>query len=409
VKSEMKILVTGARGFIGKNLIVALKRRVDVDVIEYNLDSPAGLLEEGLARADVIYHLAGVNRPERVEEFMEVNFDLTRQICDALRRLERAPLLVLSSSTQAAMDNPYGLSKRQAEEAVFDFGRETGASVFVFRLPGVFGKWCRPNYNSVVATFCHNIARGLPIAISDPVKEIELVYIDDVVRAFISEIGGRRSEVRGKSAESRGQRTAGGDEASKGRGGMYREVEPVFRVRLGELADTIRAFRESRTTLYVSDFSDPFVRRLYATYISYLPEDSFSYVLTQRSDSRGELAELLKSPHIGQIFVSRTRPGITRGHHYHDTKVEKFVVLEGDAVIRVRSIRPEVRDQRSEVGGQRSDVIEYPVSGREFRVVDVPPGYTHAIENVGQNDLIVLFWADEVFDPGKPDTYYEEV
>ncbi len=369
-----KILVTGAKGFIGKNLIVALRRRANVDVIEYDLDSPASLLEEGLSKADVIYHLAGVNRPERVEEFTEGNFNLTQQICDTLRQLGRTPLLVLSSSTQVALDNPYGISKRQAEETVFDFGREKGASVSVFRLHGVFGKWCRPNYNSVVATFCYNITRDLPIAISDPGKEIELVYVDDVVLAFISEIGEQKS------------------------GGAYRQVEPVFRVRLGELADTIRAFRESRTTLDVSDFSDPFVRWLYATYISYLPTDSFSYALTQRSDPRGELAELLKSPHIGQIFVSRTRPGITRGNHYHDTKVEKFVVLEGDAVIRFRHIRPEV-------GGQSSDVIECPVSGREFRVVDIPPGYTHSIENVGQNDLVVLFWADEIFDPSAPDTF----
>lgn len=364
------VLVTGAKGFIGKNLLASLKRRGDVDVIEYDLGSPPGLLEEGLAKADVIYHLAGVNRPERVEEFTEGNFDLTRQICDALRRLGRAPLLVLSSSTQAAMDNPYGLSKRQAEEAVFDFGRETGASVFVFRLHGVFGKWCRPNYNSVVATFCHNIARDLPIAISDPAREIELVYIDDVVRAFIDVMDGRLPRSDGK----------------------YCLADPTYRITLGALAETIRGFRESRTSLSVPDVSDSFLHALYATYISYLPTDSFAYALIQRSDPRGELAELLKSPHIGQIFVSRTRPGITRGHHYHDTKVEKFVVLEGDAMIRFRHI----------LGG---DVIEYPVSGREFRVVDIPPGYTHAIENLGRNDLIVLFWSDEIFNPDVPDTF----
>jgi UDP-2-acetamido-2,6-beta-L-arabino-hexul-4-ose reductase len=383
----MKILVTGAKGFIGKNLVVALKRRAGLDVIEYDLDSPAELLEEGLAKADVIYHLAGVNRPERIEEFTEGNFDLTRQICDALRRLERTPLLVLSSSTQAALDNPYGLSKRQAEEAVFDFGRETGASVFVFRLHGVFGKWCRPNYNSVVATFCHNIACNLPIAISDPTREIELVYVDDVVRAFIGVMDNRLPVSDGK----------------------YCLAEPTYRISLGPLADTIQGFRDSRVSLALPDMSDSFHRALYSTYVSYLPTDSFAYTLTQRADPRGELAELLKSPHIGQIFVSRTRPGITRGHHYHDTKVEKFVVLEGDAMIRFRHIRPDVNDQRTEVGEQRSDVIEYPVSGREFRVVDIPPGYTHSIENVGENDLIVLFWADEILNPEKPDTYFEEV
>lgn len=363
-------LVTGAKGFIGKNLVVALKRRADVDVIEYDLNSPADLLEEGLAKADVIYHLAGVNRPERIEEFTEGNYDLTRQVCDALRRLGRSPLFVLPSSTQAALDNPYGLSKRQAEEAVFAFGRETGGVVFVFRLHGVCGKWCRPNYNSVVATFCHNIARNLPIAISDPTREIELVYIDDVVHAFIGVMDGRLPVSDGK----------------------YCLVEPTYRIALGALAETIQGFRASRVSLALPDIGDPFIRALYSTYLSYLPTDSFAYALTQRADPRGELAELLKSPRIGQIFVSRTRPGFTRGNHYHDTKVEKFVVMEGDAVIRFRHI----------LGG---DVIEYPVSGREFRVVDIPPGYTHSIENIGQNDLIVLFWAAEIFDPDIPDAF----
>jgi UDP-2-acetamido-2,6-beta-L-arabino-hexul-4-ose reductase len=364
------VLVTGAKGFIGKTLTVVLKRRTDVVIIEHDLDSPTGLLEEGLAKADVIYHLAGVNRSTRVEEFNSANFDLTQQVCDALQRLDRTPLLVLSSSTQAVLDNPYGFSKRQAEEAVFDFSRETGASVFVFRLPGVFGKWCRPNYNSVVATFCHNIARDLPIAISDPAREIELVYIDDVVHSLIGVMDSRLPVSDGK----------------------YCLVEPTYRIFLGALAEIILGFRDSRVSLALPDISDPFVRVLYATYISYLPADSFAYTLFQRADPRGELAELIKSPRIGQIFVSRTRPGFTRGNHYHDTKVEKFVVMEGDALIRFRYI----------LG---MDVIEYPVSGNEFRVVDIPPGYTHSIKNIGQNDLIVLFWAAEIFDPNIPDAF----
>jgi len=366
----MKILVTGAKGFIGKNLVVALKRRPDVDIIEYDLGTQAGLLEEGLNKADVIYHLAGVNRPLRVEEFRSGNFDLTQKVCDGLRQLDRKPLLVLSSSTQAALDNPYGLSKHQAEEAVFDFGRKTGASVFVFRLHGVFGKWCRPNYNSVVATFCHNIAHDLPIAISDPTREIELGYVDDVVRAFIGVMDGRLPVSDGK----------------------YFLVKPTYRITLGALAETIQGFRESRVSLALPDVGNPFIRVLYSTYVSYLPTDSFAYTLNQRADPRGELAELLKSPRIGQIFTSRTRSGFMRGNHYHDSKVEKFVVMEGDALIRFRHILGE-------------DIIEYPVSGREFRVVDIPPGYTHSIENIGQNDLIVLFWAAEIFDPDIPDAF----
>lgn len=364
------VLVTGAKGFIGRNLGVALRRRADIELIEYDIDSPKGLLEESLSRADMIIHLAGVNRPERVEDFTEGNFDLTRQICTTPQRLGRKPLFLLSSSMQALLDNPYGVSKRQAEEEIFAFGEKTGAKIAVFRLPGVFGKWCRPNYNSVVATFCHNIARDLPIEISDPSTEIELVYIDDVVRSFVDVMDGMPPVM----------------------GGKYCLVKPSYRITLGALAAQIRSFRESRVSLSVPDVSDPFVHALYATYISYLPTNIFAYTLAQRTDPRGELAELLKSPHIGQIFVSRTRPGITRGHHYHDTKVEKFVVLEGDAMIRFRHILGD-------------DIIEYPVSGREFRVVDIPPGYTHSIENVGGNDLIVLFWADEIFNPDIPDTF----
>lgn len=364
------VLVTGANGFIGSNLVIALKRKGNLEVIEHDIDSPPDLLEVNLGKVEVIYHLAGVNRPERVEAFTESNLNLTRKICDTLLRLKRLPRLVFTSSTQATQDNPYGLSKRQAEEAIFDFSQVTGTPVYVFRLPGVFGKWCRPNYNSVVATFCHNIARNHSIEITDPTKELKLVYIDDVVKALIDVLDGHSPIYNDR----------------------YCSVEPVYMITLGMLAETIRGFRESRISLAVPEVGNHFVHDLYATYLSYLPTNSFAYDLTLRRDPRGELAELLKSPNIGQIFVSRTRPGITRGHHYHDTKVEKFVVLEGEGVIRFRHILC-------------GDVIEYPVSGREFRVVDIPPGYTHSIENIGQNDLIVLFWADEIFNPDIPDTF----
>jgi UDP-2-acetamido-2,6-beta-L-arabino-hexul-4-ose reductase len=370
----MKVLITGAKGFIGKNLIVALKRRSDVEVIEYDLDSPADLLEKRLAWADVIYHLAGVNRPEREEEFNEVNAELTQNICNSLQSLRCSPMFILSSSTQAAIDNPYGLSKRKAEEAVIEFGELMGSSVFVYRLPGVFGKWCKPNYNSVVATFCHHIARDMPISISDPKKDIELVYIDDVVRSFIGALDGH-------APISVNQ---------------YCVAEPIWKINLGQMADIVRGFRKSRETNILPDMDDRFSRCLYATYISYLPEDDYGYKLTQMIDDRGELAEIFKHPHIGQIFVSRTRPGITRGNHYHDTKVEKFIVIKGDGIIRFRNVL-------------ERDIIEYPVSGHEFRVVDIPPGYAHSIENVGETDLFVLFWANEVFDPQQPDAIYESV
>jgi len=364
------VLVTGSKGFIGKNLIISLSRMADINVWGYDIDSPTAVMEEGLAKADAVYHLAGVNRPDHVDEFEKGNTELTQLVCRILRNRHKKPILVLSSSNQAAQDNPYGISKRNSEKTVLEFGNETGAAVYVFRLPGVFGKWCRPNYNSVVATFCHNIARDLPISISDPTRGIELIYIDDVVNGFTGILHGHPPA------------TEGG----------FSRVAPTYRITLGALAETLQGFRESRNNLLLPDMDDRFIRCLYATYLSYLPTDSFSYPLKQFQDTRGELAELLKSPHSGQFFVSRTRPGIMRGHHYHDTKVEKFVVIEGDAVIRFRSI----------LGG---DIIEYPVSGREFRIVDIPPGYAHSIDNVGKTDLVVLFWANEMFEPSHTDTY----
>ncbi|HOS45736.1 MAG TPA: NAD-dependent epimerase/dehydratase family protein [Paludibacter sp.] len=408
----MKVLVTGAKGFIGKNLCVALKRRVAVELIEFDIDSPPGLLEEGLSRADVIYHLAGVNRPERVEEFTEGNFDLTRQICTTLARLGRRPFLLLSSSMQALLSNPYGISKRRAEDAVFAFGKETGAAVAVFRLPGVFGKWCRPNYNSVVATFCHNIARDLPITVSNRNNEVNLVYVDDVCAAMMEASGILPPPYKHfVAADASG----------------FSDIMPSFKVTLGELVDTITAFKNSRVSLHVPDFNDPFTYRLYATYLSYLEESNFAYGLDIKRDERGSLAEFLKSPSFGQIFISRTKPGITRGNHFHHTKTEKFLVVEGEAVVRFRRIGKKSNELRvisdklqeasskfevqgSEFKVQSSeDIIEYRVSGKEFRVVDIPPGYTHSIENVGPGELVTLFWANQIFDPEQPDTWFEEV
>ncbi|MFC1531670.1 NAD-dependent epimerase/dehydratase family protein [Gemmatimonadota bacterium] len=365
------VLVTGAAGFIGSNLSVALARRNDVEVIEIDRDHSDDDLRRGLARADAVFHLAGVNRPDRVEDYETENVGFTRTVLGHLTSLARKPLFVLASSTQAELENPYGRSKLQAEEAVRAFGRATGSPCCVFRLPGVFGKWCRPNYNSAVATFCYNLARDLPITISDPDHDIELVYIDDVVDALSGLLDGRE----------------------KGDVDNFYSVASQYRVSLGELAATLRQFAESRQTLQLPDFSDDLVRKLFSTYLSYLPPDSFSYSLQQRSDPRGVLAEFLKSPHLGQVFVSRTGPGITRGNHYHDSKVEKFLVLEGKANIQFRDIR----------GGE---VLEYLIEGAELRVVDIPPGHSHSIENVGSTEMIVLFWANEVLDFDNPDTHH---
>ena len=363
----MKILVTGSAGFIGKHLVEALRRRPEVEVIEYDLGSTAAELNLGLREVDVIYHLAGVNRPQSVEEFKIGNADFTESLCSSLFALGRKPVFVLSSSIQATLDNPYGQSKRAAETVVARWAEREGVQAIIFRLGNVFGKWCRPNYNSVTATFCYNIAHDLPITIADPNRELTLVYIDDVVAALL--------ECLSSAAKP---------------GCEYREIKTSYRISLGNLAAKLRAFRGSRQTLLLPSFEDELTRRLYATYLSHIDGSQFSYCLEQRTDGRGSLAEFMKSPYFGQIFVSRTRPGITRGNHYHHTKTEKFLVVEGEAVVRFRHIR----------GGE---IIEHFVNGREFKVVDIPPGYAHSIENIGAGELVTLFWASEIFNPQQPD------
>lgn len=369
----MKVLVTGAKGFVGRNLCMVLKKQEDIELYEYDIDNTLADLDEWLQKAQVIVHLAGVNRPQLVEEYKTGNADFTAHICNQLAELGRAPKILLSSSIQVELDNPYGDSKRGAEDALRNYCEETGAEGVVYRFKNLFGKFCRPNYNSVTATFCHNIAHNLPIQISDPAKEIELTYIDDVVEALITDI---------KSAPEPGFRMA--------------DPLPSQLISLGNLAETIQSFRDSRSTLTLPNFEDQFTKRLYATYLSYLETDNFDYELDIKTDNRGCLAEFVKSSGFGQIFVSRTKPGITRGNHYHHTKTEKFMVVEGKGIIRFRKIGDD-------------KVLEYPVSGEEFKVLDIPPGYTHSIENVGDTEMVTLFWACEIFDPTHPETYYEPV
>lgn len=367
------VLVTGAEGFIGQNLVTALQRMDGLCVRSITLDDPWQCLENALDEADIVYHLAGVNRPKREEEFAEGNTGLTEKIVNRLLATGRKPLLVLPSSIQADLDNPYGRSKKAAEEVVRDYGIKAGASVAIYRLSNVFGKWSRPNYNTVVATFCHNIARNLEITISDPQRVMELVYIDDVVAAFLCHLHTEHLV------------------------GQYRfAVEKVYCITLGEMAERIRGFHAIRESVVVPDGADVLTRYLHATYLSFLPEDDFAYPARMNIDQRGWLFELLKSPHFGQIFVSKTLPGVTRGDHYHDTKLEKFCVIKGEAIIRFRRLHT-------------GEILEYPVNDREIRIVDIPPGYTHSIENVGTEEMICLFWANEVFDPARPDTYWEKV
>ncbi len=368
------VLVTGAKGFIGRNLIAHLARREDVRILRYDLGNTETELRSWLGQADVVFHLAGVNRPEQVEEYETGNAGLTSRICEMLRQMGRTPKIVLSSSIQALLENPYGVSKRRAEEILRAFARTTGAAISIYRLKNVFGKWCRPNYNSVTATFCYNIAHDLPISISDPTREVELAYIDDVVARLVEEL-----------------QDAGGP-----RDGFAPDTIPSTRITLGDLAGRLQAFHETKDNLVIQDFADRFNRCLYATYLSYVEPEILEYGLEVKTDTRGSLAEFVKSQHFGQIFVSRTHPGITRGNHYHHTKTEKFLVLAGVASIRLRHL-------------EREDVIEYHVRGEDYHVIDIPPGYTHAITNVGAGEMITLFWASEVFDPDRPDTYYLEV
>ena len=365
----MKIVVTGAQGFIGKNLVAWLGRQMDHQILCFGRQDSWAKVMEGLALADLVFHLAGVNRPQSAEDFRTGNVNFTQQICDQLMATGRPVSFVLASSIQATMDNPYGVSKRQAEEVVRAYAERNQARVAIYRLPNVFGKWCRPNYNSVVATFCHNIAHDLPITINDANHVVELVYIDDVIQHLGYELEQNNHTII-----------------------TYPQVQPTYQISVGRLAEVITSFRQMRHTLVAANFADPFVNKLYATYLSYLKQDNFAYGLDRKCDPRGSLAEFIKSPSFGQVFVSRTLPGITRGNHYHHTKTEKFLVLEGQAIIRFRHLHS-------------NEIIEYPVRGEEFRVVDIPPGYTHSIENVGSSELITLFWASEIFNPAQPDTY----
>jgi UDP-2-acetamido-2,6-beta-L-arabino-hexul-4-ose reductase len=367
------VLITGSNGFVGRNLVVTLARRTDVRIIPFDVDSQPDSLAGLVAEADFIFHLAGVNRPQNVDEFATGNTGLTETLIAHLRESGKPTPLLISSSTQAAQDNPYGLSKHAAEDAVFAYGRDTGAAVFVYRLPNVFGKWCRPNYNSAVATFCHNITHSLPIQINDPTVVMNLVYIDDVVRAFMAALDGM---------------AAGGTEFSL--------VQPVHTVTLGSIVELVGSFKADRELRNVPDLGDPFTKKLYSTYLSYLPTDQFSYPLTMNVDLRGSFTEFIKTPDRGQVSVNISKPGITKGNHWHHTKNEKFLVVSGQGVIRFRR-----------VGGD--EIIEYHVSGEKLEVVDIPTGYTHNITNTGECDLVTVMWCNETYDPENPDTFFESV
>jgi UDP-2-acetamido-2,6-beta-L-arabino-hexul-4-ose reductase len=366
----MNLLITGADGFIGRNLRAALQQ-TDHHLFLLDVDSSGEELQQAAENADFVFHLAGVNRPKDATEFQTGNADFTVKLLDALENGKRPPVL-MSSSTQAALDNPYGKSKLHAEKAMLRYQNRIKSPIYIYRLTNVFGKWSRPNYNSVIATFCYNVTHGLPISVSDPNLTLRLIYIDDVVAEFLRALDGF------PTCDPNGQCTAG----------------PEHEATLKRIASLIWGFGTVRSTLDLPDQRNPFVRKLFATYQSFLPPDQLAYAPKTHADERGGFTELMHMNSYGQISVNVTKPGVSKGSHWHQSKHEKFIVISGRGVIRFRNPFSE-------------EVYAYEVSGETITIIDVPPGYVHVIENVGNCDLVTLMWANEVFDPKRADTYHQ--
>lgn len=364
----MKVLITGADGFVGKNLIAHLSERNDVEIVRFVRSDDADCLKHMVSDVDFIFHLAGVNRPLNIEEFKDGNTHLTQILCEAVRGSGRPIPVLFTSSIQAEQSNPYGISKLGAEQTLRELERSHGSVVHLFRLPNVFGKWARPNYNSAVATFCHNISRDLPIQINDPDACINLVYIDDVISYFIAAMEGRVS------------------------GGQYFDVKPVYSITVGALAEQLKAFRSSRASLVSEPVGTGLVRALYSTYVSYLAPEQFTYEVPKHGDPRGVFVEMLKTTDSGQFSYFTAHPGVTRGGHYHHSKTEKFLVIRGKACFRFRHI---VSDE----------FYELFTTGENPVIVETVPGWTHDVTNVGGEEMIVMLWANEIFDRERPDTY----
>jgi len=381
----MNILVTGAKGFVGRNLVAALKNYregrgnplglpPDFNIFEYDIDFAPSLLDNYCRDAGFVFHLAGVNRPAEQAEFMEGNAGFTAALLGTLKKHRNTCPVMISSSVQATLDTPYGRSKKAGEDLMRAYALETGAEILIYRFPNLFGRWCRPHYNSAVATFCHNLAHDIPIQVRDPGVVMKLAYIDDVAAALIQALCGQEN---------------------KGPDGFC-SLPVVHTITLGEVADLLISFRESRNMLSIPDLSDAFTKKLYATYLSYLPTDGFNYPLKMNVDDRGSFTEIFRTADRGQFSVNISKPGMTKGNHWHNTKQEKFAVVSGTGAIRLRN-------------PDSDTVLEYFVSGDKAEVVDVPAGYIHHIENLGDTDLVILLWCSECFDPERPDTYFLEV
>ena len=371
----MKVLITGANGFVGKNLQLHLAERKDVHVVCFARGDDVAQLPSLLQGVDFVFHLAGVNRPQDPQEFITGNVDLTQALCKAVGAVAEATdkkmSIVYTSSIQAGRDNAYGQSKQDAEVALLAAARSHQLPAHIFRLPNVFGKWCKPNYNSAVATFCHNIARGLPIQVNEPAAPVTLVYVDDVIECFVQLMDGA--------------------DAAVGPDG-FATVAPQYTTTVGELARQIQAFKNSRAMLMTERVGTGLVRALYATYVSYLPVESFAYTVPQHTDPRGVFVEMLKTPDCGQFSYFTAHPGITRGGHYHHSKTEKFLVIKGQARFKFRHMQT----------GQSHELV---TTGEKAEVVETVPGWTHDITNIGSDEMVVMLWANEVFDRSHPDTF----
>jgi UDP-2-acetamido-2,6-beta-L-arabino-hexul-4-ose reductase len=364
----MKVLITGANGFIGKNLSAYLRERQDIQIVRfYREDAPSSLLSM-LEGVDFVFHLAGVNRPQKIEEFGEGNTGLTATLCAAIKATGRSIPVIYTSSLQAELDNPYGQSKRDAERILLDLSEQKKLPVYLYRLPNVFGKWARPNYNSAVATFCHNLVRGLPITVNDPDAPLSLVYIDHVIKSFVEVMDGGLAE------------------------GPYIKVEPIYTTTVGGLVDQLQAFKQSRDTMITERVGTGLTRALYSTYLSYFTPEVFSYEVPKHGDARGVFVEMLKTPDSGQFSYFTAHPGVTRGGHYHHSKTEKFLVIKGQACFRFQHI----------ISGEFHQLC---TDGETPRIVETVPGWTHDITNIGDGEMIVMLWANEIFDRERPDTY----
>ncbi len=399
----MNILITGAAGFVGRNLVENLKNIRDgkdrtrpglkIDgIYEYTLDSSPEDLKKYCAECDFVFHLAGVNRPKDPSEFKTGNAGLTRTLLETLRGAGNFCPVMISSSIQATLagrfgDSAYGRSKLEAEEAAFDHAKQTGAEVYVYRFPNLAGKWCMPNYNSAVATFCHNVAHDLPITVNDPATELELLFIDDLVEEMLCALKGRAHRCE-----------FDGVETVPTEGGRYCYAPGSHRVTLGRIVELLNEFHDQPQTLMMPAIAPgSFEKKLYSTYLSYLPAEKVAFDLKSNVDARGSFTELIKTADHGQFSVNISKPGITKGQHWHNGKWEFFIVVSGHALIRERKIGTD-------------EVFEFEVSGERIQAVHMLPGYTHSIINLSDTeDLVTLMWANEVFDPDKPDTYYEEV